>query len=142
MVQIFKILYLNQFPIGKMEPMETFKGDDNAALIANNTSAFNCREVTGQPGIYSQHSYGRAIDINPKINPYVKGKFVLPQNGVPFVDRNKPFPGKITKASLIYKVFTQYGWDWGGNWYDVQDYQHFEKRANGEKRNPFGYPQK
>lgn len=138
-VQIFKILYLNKFPIAKMEPMEAFKGDDNTALTANNTSAFNCREVTGQPGIYSQHSYGRAIDINAQINPYVKGTLVLPKNGTPFVNRDEAFPGKITKESLIYKLFTQYGWDSGGDWYDVQDYQHFEKRANGEKRNPYGY---
>lgn len=138
-VSIFKILYLNKFPIARMEPMEVFKGNDNAALAANNTSAFNCREVTGQPGIFSQHSYGRAIDINGKINPYVKGNLVLPANGALFINRNKPYPGKITKNSLIYKVFTQHGWDWGGNWYDVQDYQHFEKRAKGKKRNPFGY---
>ncbi len=139
LVQIFKILYRHKFPLEKMEPMELFNGNDNAALAANNTSAFNCREVTDQPGIFSQHSYGRAIDINSKINPYTKGRLVLPASGLQFVDRNKPYPGKITKNSLIHKIFSQYGWDWGGNWYDVQDTQHFEKRASGKKRNPYGY---
>lgn len=139
LVQIFKILYQQKFPLEKMDPMELFNANDNAALAANNTSAFNCREVTDQPGIFSQHSYGRAIDINSKINPYTKGRLVLPASGMQFIDRNKPYPGKITKDSLIYKLFSQSGWDWGGNWYDVQDLQHFEKRANGEKRNPYGY---
>ncbi|WP_162262386.1 M15 family metallopeptidase [Legionella brunensis] len=138
-VQIFKSLYLQHFPIEQMQTMDAFKGNDDVAMAANNTSAFNCRPVTGHPGIFSQHSYGRAIDINPKINPYVSGKRVTPRSSTKFVDRKKNYPGKITKDSFIYKLFTQNGWDWGGNWYDVQDYQHFEKRAHGAKRNPYGY---
>ncbi|WED43649.1 M15 family metallopeptidase [Legionella cardiaca] len=138
-VQIFKSIYDHRFPIERMTPVDVFKGNDVAAMRANNTSSFNCRAVTGQPGIFSQHSYGRAIDINPVINPYVSGQQIEPSNGVKFVDRKNPHPGKITRNSFIYKLFIQYGWDWGGNWYDVQDYQHFEKRAKGEKRNPYGY---
>lgn len=136
--QIFKSLYEHQFPIEQMELMDKFKGNDDASMSANNTSAFNCRDLTGLPGTFSQHSYGRAIDINPKINPYLDGKIILPKNGTKFLDRHKPSQGKITKNSLIYKIFIQHGWDWAGNWYDVQDYQHFEKRANGRKRNPYG----
>ncbi len=138
-VQIFKSLYLHHFPIERMDLMDVYHGNDKAAMAANNTSSFNCRAVTGQPGIFSQHSYGRAIDINPKINPYVKGQHVFPYNSTSFVNRNKPFPGKIINNSFIYKIFTKHGWDWAGNWYDLQDYQHFEKRANGKKRNPYGY---
>lgn len=48
-----------------MEPIENFKGDDDASMVANNTSAFNCRFITGKTGVYSNHSWGRAIDINP-----------------------------------------------------------------------------
>lgn len=137
-VQIFKSLYFQQFPIERMELMDAFKGNDDDAMAANNTSSFNCRDLTGQPGTFSQHSYGRAIDINTKINPYIDDSLILPPNGSKFVDRSKPYPGKIMKNSLIYKLFIKHGWDWAGNWYDVQDYQHFEKRANGEKRNPYG----
>lgn len=140
--EIFQSLYEHHFPIQQMELMDKFKGNDAASMFANNTSAFNCRAVTGQPGLFSQHSYGRAIDINPKMNPYVNGKEVSPANGATYQDRLKAFPGKITKTSLIYLLFMQKGWDWGGNWYDVQDYQHFEKRAHGEKRNPYGYGNK
>lgn len=137
-VQIFKSLYEHKFPIERMQLMDEFKGNDDAAMTANNTSAFNCRDITGKPGVFSQHSYGRAIDINTKINPYVNGKRILPANGASFVDRSKPYPGKIIKNSFIYKLFIQNDWDWAGNWDDVQDYQHFEKRAHGKKRNPFG----
>ncbi len=136
---IFKMLYQHKFPIQRMELMDVFKGDDNASMAANNTSAFNCREVTERPGEYSQHSYGRAIDINPLINPYVKEEKILPTAGKAYVNRKQPFPGKITKGDFVYQEFIKYGWDWAGNWYDIQDYQHFEKRANGEKRNPYGY---
>lgn len=132
--EIFAILYVHRFPIEQMKTMEVFNDDDDLSMAANNTSAFNCRGVTGQPGIFSQHSYGRAIDINPRINPYVKGDIILPLNGEIYVDRNKPSPGKITKESLVYQLFTDRGWDWGGDWPDLQDYHHFEKRANGERR--------
>lgn len=137
-VEIFKDLYAHHFPIERMELMDVFKGDDDAAMKVNNTSSFNCRAVTGKPGVFSQHSYGRAIDINTMINPYVKGPLVLPPNGAPYVDRTKLYPGKITKNSLIYQDFISRGWSWGGDWHDLQDYQHFEKRADAEKRSPNG----
>jgi hypothetical protein len=141
-IDIFKAIYNHKFPIERMEPMDKFKGDDSAAMEANNTSAFNCRTVTGQPGTFSQHSYGRAIDINTLINPYVKNGKVLPTSEKKYVDRTKNYPGKITKNSFIYNQFTKYGWDWGGNWHDLQDYQHFEKRANNQKRDLNGYAAK
>ena len=39
-------------------------------MADGNTSAFNCRRVTGNPTKLSQHSYGNAIDINTRQNPY------------------------------------------------------------------------
>jgi hypothetical protein len=132
-VDIFKVLYVQHFPIQRMEPMEVFKGDDNASMQANNTSAFNCRAVTGKPGVFSQHSYGSAIDINPLINPYVKGDVVLPAEGKAFVDRHQPSPGKIIRNSFVYEEFIKRGWDWGGDWSSLQDYQHFEKKDFSQK---------
>ena len=38
---------------------------------ADNTSAFNCRYRAGICCTWSQHAYGRAIDVNPVENPYV-----------------------------------------------------------------------
>ncbi|WP_133136696.1 M15 family metallopeptidase [Legionella rowbothamii] len=138
-VAIFKELYLHHFPIQSMELMDTFYGDDAASMAANNTSAFNCRGVTGRVGEYSQHSYGRAIDINPLINPYVNGNLVLPPEGAIYAGRTESIPGQIVKDDIVYQTFVKHGWDWAGDWFDLQDYQHFEKRAHGKKRNPYGY---
>ncbi len=132
--EIFNTLYQHHFPIQKIDLIEHYKGDDLTVMKKNVTTAFNCRAITGKPGTFSQHSYGRAIDINPLINPYIKGNKVLPIEGIKYLDRKKDFKGKITKDSLLYQQFTNYGWDWGGNWTDLQDYQHFEKRANRKKR--------
>lgn len=138
-VLLFHELYQLHFPIHSMKPMYEFAGDDDASMAANNTSAFNCRQVTGQPGIYSQHSYGRAIDINPLWNPYVKSGKVLPPAGKAYVNRDEPLPGQITDTSQIYHLFKRRHWSWGGDWHDLQDYQHFEKRADGAHRDPEGY---
>ena len=60
-----------RFPIERMELIEAFDADDFRSMAANNSSAFNCREVPGKPGVFSRHSYGAAIDINPLQNPYL-----------------------------------------------------------------------
>ncbi|KTC65065.1 Uncharacterized protein conserved in bacteria (plasmid) [Legionella adelaidensis] len=137
-VDIFTAIYEAKFPISRMEMIEEYKGNDEKSMAANNTSSFNCRERTSKRGEYSQHSYGRAIDINPLLNPYVSQNGVLPVEALQYANRRQNFPGKIDKKSIVYKVFTQYGWDWGGNWHNLKDYQHFEKRANNKKRNPYG----
>jgi len=127
--QIFRDLFEHEFLIQKMTPVEDYQGDDDASMAANNTSAFNCRDVTGQPGKFSNHSWGRAIDINPLTNPYIKGDKVLPPEGRQYLDRTHAFPGSILADSFIVKRFAQAGWQWGGGWSDRKDYQHFEKPA-------------
>ena len=126
---IFRELFAHGFLIERMEPVETYGGSDDRSMAANNTSAFNCRDVTGVKGKFSNHSWGRAIDINPLTNPYVKGPKVLPPGGQAFLDRTKAYPGGILPDSFIVKLFANYGWTWGGSWPDRQDYQHFEKPA-------------
>ncbi|WP_051327914.1 M15 family metallopeptidase [Desulfatirhabdium butyrativorans] len=73
-LDILKGLYENGFPIERMELIENYDADDDRSMAANNTSAFNCRDITGKPGFFSKHSYGGAIDINPVQNPYVSAK--------------------------------------------------------------------
>lgn len=126
-VEIFRKLYSNQFPIERMQLMDDFKGDDNAAMKVNNTSAFNCRSLTNNPGKFSLHSYGYAVDINTLINPYVKNDEVLPPEGRAYLDRNRLVPGMIGQEVKTYEEFTKRGWAWGGSWHDLKDYQHFEK---------------
>jgi len=127
-LRIFRDLLTYGFQIERMVPIEEYGGNDDASMAANNTSAFNCRDATGKPGVFSNHSWGRAIDINPLTNPYVKGDKVLPPAGRRYLDRTKAFKGSILKNSYIVQEFEKAGWTWGGRWPDRQDYQHFEKR--------------
>ena len=129
LIEIFGELFRHGFLIERMEPAENFGGSDERSMEANNTSAFNCRDITGQPGKFSNHSWGRAVDINPRTNPYVKGDQVLPPPGGQFLDRSRAYPGAILAGSFVVRRFEERGWTWGGNWKDRQDYQHFEKPA-------------
>jgi D-alanyl-D-alanine carboxypeptidase-like protein len=129
-VNIFHELYNDHFPIERMEPMEAFKGNDEAATNANNTYGFNCSPTTDNTENYSLHSYGYAINVNTLINPYVKGNEVLPPKGHAYLNRSKPVPGMIIQGDKTYQVFTKYGWTWGGAWPDLQFYSHFEKDCN------------
>jgi len=98
-------------------------------MSANNSSAFCCRAITNKPGTFSLHSYGIAIDINPKINPYVKGTQVLPEEGREYLDRTQEYKGIIIKSldNACYRIFIKYGYEWGGGWDTRVDYQHFQK---------------
>ncbi len=123
-VQVMRILYEEQFPIERMELVDAFEGDDDASMAANNTSAFNCREVSRRPGVWSQHAFGSAIDINPMQNPYIlRDGTVLPPDAT--TDRTTPRPGLITAGSVVVDAFADIGWGWGGSWSGVLDYQHF-----------------
>ncbi|MEL6545007.1 MAG: M15 family metallopeptidase [Myxococcota bacterium] len=124
----FRAMYELGFPIERMRLVSEYGGSDERSMEANNTSAFNCRSVTGRPGVYSKHSYGKAIDINPRINPYVRGKRFAPKNARKFLDRSRNFPGSINAGSPVIATFAKLGWSWGGKWRSLKDYQHFEKR--------------
>jgi hypothetical protein len=128
-VAIFQELYEAGFPIERMELVDKYDGDDNQSMAANNTSAFNCRLVTGGSA-YSEHSYGRAIDINPVVNPYVKGSTVLPPAGSAYVDRSLDAPGMIHANDEVVQAFAARGWIWGGTWSSLKDYQHFSTTGN------------
>ena len=69
-----------RFPIRRMQAIERYDGNDHRSMRADNTSAFNCRYVAGTTR-WSQHAYGRAIDLNPVENPYVSGHHVSPRAG-------------------------------------------------------------
>ncbi|MDQ3654982.1 MAG: M15 family metallopeptidase, partial [Chloroflexota bacterium] len=73
----------------------------------------------------SEHSYGRAIDINPIQNPYVLDGTVLPAAGVPYADRSRNEQGMIHAVGPVIRSFAAIGWSWGGNWQSPTDYQHF-----------------
>jgi hypothetical protein len=125
MVTVFARLFEAGFPIHSMQPIVEFEGDDGRSMRANNTSAFNCREIDGRPGVWSQHAYGGAIDINPLVNPWVRGGRVDPPGGAPFVDRDASVTGLIVAGDVVTRAFADIGWGWGGDWTNTVDYQHF-----------------
>jgi hypothetical protein len=122
LLDVFARLYEQRFPIERIEPIEHFDGDDDASMAANNTSAFNCRPITGSDR-WSEHAYGRAVDINPVQNPYVRDGEVLPPEGEPYVDRSDERPGMLTRPGPV-EPFDEIGWGWGGDWSSLKDYMH------------------
>jgi hypothetical protein len=126
-IDVFKELFDRKFPVNKMRLIEEYQGSDDASMADNNSSAFNCRLAKGSKTKYSTHSHGLAIDINPLVNPYVKNNRVSPKGGADFLDRTAKAKGMIVKGGPCYNAFTKRGWQWGGDWKSLKDYQHFEK---------------
>ncbi|HEY0217684.1 MAG TPA: M15 family metallopeptidase, partial [Cellulomonas sp.] len=81
-VAVFAELFALGYPVRSMRLVDDFGGSDDASMAADNTSAFNCRAISRGTG-WSEHAYGRAIDLNPRENPYVRGALVLPPEGEP-----------------------------------------------------------
>lgn len=127
-IEIFRQLFEAGFPIERMQLVDDYGADDDLSMAANNTSAFNCRAITGGTA-FSQHSYGDAIDINPFINPYVRGDLVLPREAATYADRANVRPGMIVPGDVVTSAFAAIGWVWGGDWETLKDYQHFS--SNG-----------
>jgi hypothetical protein len=126
---VFEGFFQSRYPIDRIELVDRYEGDDHKSMRANNTSAFNCREMSGRPGVWSQHAYGLAIDLNPLQNPYVSGTKVSPVEGQRYIDRSLTDRGVIHPGDEAVRAFARIGWRWGGNWKSAQDYQHFS--ANG-----------
>ncbi len=127
-IGIFEQLRQLRYPIEKMRTVDHYPGaDDELSMEDNNTSAFNCRDIPGT-GQWSLHAYGRAIDLNPLLNPYIDdtGAF-QPKNAAPYLDRNRTDPGLLHDGDAAVRVFTDHGWRWGGDWRTPKDYQHFER---------------
>jgi len=124
-VAVFARIFEAGFPIQSLRPVEEFGADDGASMAANNSSGFNCREISGRPGVWSQHAFGGAIDINPLVNPWVRGSLVDPPGGEPYVDRTVEVPGLIVAGDVVTRAFADIGWIWGGDWTSTVDYQHF-----------------
>ena len=53
-------------------------------------------------------------------------RLIEPATGEPYCDRSWDFPYKITHDDLCFRLFTEAGFEWGGDWTTRKDYQHFE----------------
>lgn len=126
-IAIFADLQRQRYPIERMQTVDRYPGaEDELSMEDNNTSAFNCRPLPGNTG-WSFHAYGRAVDVNPLINPYRDSSGDLqPKTAAPYLDRNRQAPGLLRAGDPAVRAFTDRGWRWGGAWRNPIDYQHFE----------------
>ena len=128
-LDILRQLYEAGYPIEKIRLVDEYDADDELSMEDNNSSAFNFRFISHTTRV-SKHGLGLAVDINTLYNPYTKivdgVRIVEPITGEPYLDREADFPCKIVHDDLCYRLFTEHGFEWGGDWEDRKDYQHFE----------------
>lgn len=124
--EFFDFLLKQNFPVNKAIPIadKKFNFNDSLSMAENNSSGFNPRNKTGKTEP-SNHAFGRAIDINPMQNPYIKGETIEPLGAV----YNPEQPGTLTPE--IIDFLKQKGWIWGGDYQTLKDYHHFEKPIAG-----------
>ncbi|MFD0431130.1 M15 family metallopeptidase [Streptomyces zhihengii] len=114
---VFGAAFDDRFPIRRMRAMSHYDGDDRRAMADDNTSAFNCRRVTGDEDHLSRHSYGDAVDINPLENPYVdRSGTVHPPGSRAALDREPPAEGMLVAGDAVTRAIEAAGWEWGGAW--------------------------
>ena len=125
-LDIFREIYEYGFPIYKIRLIDFYDTQDYLSMADNNSVAFNFRNIAGTNRL-SRHALGRAIDINPIQNPYIRGNTVWPAAGKNYMDRAYERPGMIIRGDVVYRAFTSRGWIWGGHWTLPLDYHHFER---------------
>lgn len=121
---LFEEMRRRKFPLTSVIPASDprFRWDDAKLMAADNSSGFNYRTIAGTDRL-SYHAYGRAIDLNPTLNPYIRDGRVEP----PGASYDLTKPGTIGPDSFIVAFLEGRGWTWGGRWTDPIDYQHFQK---------------
>lgn len=128
-LDIFKKLYDADYRIEKVRLIDEYDADDEKSMQDNNSSSFNFRYISYTTKI-SKHGKGLAVDINPLYNPYVKlvdGVLSIePAAAEAYTDRSEDFAHKIDHDDLCFKLFKEHGFEWGGDWENSKDYQHFE----------------
>jgi D-alanyl-D-alanine carboxypeptidase len=123
-VRTFEQLFAIDFPIERMTVTSRVELDAPPTGDGNNTSGYACRAIRGQT-TWSEHAYGRAIDVNPFLNPYLKGEIVLPELATAYADRGRDVPGMILPGGPVVTAFRNAGFRWGGDFRSLKDYQHF-----------------
>lgn len=128
-ISVFEELFRLGYPIAGMRTVDHYPGaDDELSMQDNNTSGFNCRLLPSGDG-WSPHAYGRAVDVNPLVNPFVDRRGTIqPRTAGPYTDRRRTDPGMLHAGDPAVRAFTDRGWQWGGHWRSPVDYQHFERR--------------
>ena len=118
-------LFDRGFAIHRMQPIEAYRGDDNASMAADNTSAYNCRTAAqaNAPATRSPHANGRAIDVNPYENPWIDPRCGCFRPDARY-GHQRSGTGVIAKGGVAWTAFTRRGWIWQDN--ATTDFQHFD----------------
>ena len=129
-VTIFRQLFDAKYPIQRMLLPDVYGADDETQMRDNNSSCFCYRTIAGSTKL-SKHARGLAIDINTLYNPYYMDRadgtrFIQPATAAAYCDRTWDFPYKIDHQDLCFRLFTEAGFEWGGDWTSRKDFQHFE----------------
>ncbi|HEV7639746.1 MAG TPA: M15 family metallopeptidase [Gaiellaceae bacterium] len=133
LARVFKRLYELRFPIRHLRlgdaygPVRTHPADNDIS------GSFECRQAVASPctstvrkgtGSWSEHAYGRAVDVNPVENPYVGCGMSRDPRSRRYLDRTRLRRGMVTPA--VVAAFRSIGWGWGGSWSGAtKDYMHF-----------------
>ena len=124
--EIFREIEEAGFPLESVKPVSQFGWSDEQSMANNNTSGFNYRRIEGRAKM-SLHAEGRAIDINPRLNPYV-GRTIVQPAGATY---DPAQTGTVKEDGPVVQAFLKRGWKWGGHWKKAKDWQHFEKGREG-----------
>ena len=130
LVHILRRLFDAKYPIQRMLLPDVYDADDEAQMRDNNTSCFCYRAISGSAKL-SKHARGLAVDVNTLYNPYYKKRadgtrYIQPSTAGKYCDRTRDFPYKIDHNDLCFRLFTEAGFRWGGDWRSSKDFQHFE----------------
>ncbi|KQW49296.1 hypothetical protein ASC77_11475 [Nocardioides sp. Root1257] len=136
-------MYRRELPIRAMYRVDRFGwsgrsrgGDDYASMAAGNTSAFNCRDVTGRPGHRSPHSWGRSLDVNTWENPYRSAQGIVPNTW--WQPRSHKRVAWRSSSHAVVRLMARHGLRWT---YGNGDTQHFDYVGSGGKRLAAGGPE-
>lgn len=120
---IFELILKTKFKVNKVIPIVKYNWDDDASMDDNNTSAFCFRFIAGTTR-YSNHAYGKAIDINPFNNPVIYSDGKISPKGAKYQTKHE---GTFSDENIIVQKFKELGWRWGGNFQSFKDNHHFDK---------------
>lgn len=124
--EVFAFIREQKIVVDMVVPIKFDLADGNTSMAGlNNTYGFHYRKMVGGSTL-SNHSMGRAIDVNPFNNPYVSGSGKIVPVGAEYDPKGDS--RSLTRQSPLVAKFLELGWIWGGSWHSHKDYMHFEKK--------------
>src|SRR5262245_2325403 len=131
LARVFRRLYELRFPIRHMRFADAYGPARSRPADGDISGSFECRQAVPSPcrggtgtGSWSMHAYGKAIDLNPRENPYVGCGRTRDRSSRSYLDRSRLRRGMVTPA--VVQAFRSIGWGWGGAWTrSTRDYMHF-----------------